>query len=454
VWALTRVLILGIDSAEPLQIESWIKELPTMRQLYETYYRRVQSTVPPITIPAWLTAFSGLNPGYFGLYDLRYRVPGTYTDYRLYSYRVVEHIDFIWNRASKRGLKTVLCFVPGTYPPPRIRGYVVADFFTPDTSSDFTWPRELKEEVLNVVGGEDQYIIDVYDYRRIEPRKLYRKLIEKIEHDFKILKYLLRTKDWDLAICVLMSVDRAQHTLWKYFDREHPRYVEDPELKYGLLNLYKKIDEELSNLVTQLPRDTVVIVMSDHGAKRMYARINVNEVLIQERFLKLKEKPSKPMTLKQLDEKKLIDWERTIAWSWGAYVGQVWINLEGREPKGVVKRSEYEDICRQVADALSKVRDPNGRKLNNVVHYKWNAYTGPKTTYMPDITLYFDNLHYGANEMVGFNTVYSLETAKGPDDSNHGEYAIFMCSEKPPQEVGKLEDVEKILEQILELQPP
>ncbi len=65
---------------------------------------------------------------------------------------------------------------------------------------------------------------------------------------------------------------------------------------------------------------------------------------------------------------------------------------------------------------------------------------------MPDITVYFDNLHYGANEALGFNSVYSLETAKGPDDSNHGEYGIFIIKDPEGRLSGelkglKLEDV-------------
>ncbi|MEX0569382.1 MAG: hypothetical protein Q6363_009570, partial [Candidatus Njordarchaeota archaeon] len=59
---------------------------------------------------------------------------------------------------------------------------------------------------------------------------------------------------------------------------------------------------------------------------------------------------------------------------------------------------------------------------------KEDAYRGPMLNKMPDLTVYFDNLHYGANEMIGFNNMYSMETAKGADDSNHGEYGIFIIS--------------------------
>ncbi len=440
---MARLFILGIDCAEPSQVEQWIDELPNLKQLYEVCYTRVRSTVPPITIPAWLVAFSGLNPGYLGLYDLKFRKPGTYTDMQLYSYDVVKDIEFIWNFASKLGKRTILCFVPGTYPPPKINGIVISDFFTPSIESQFTWPPFIKKEILNVVEGE--YIIDVYDYKRMEPRKLFNLLLKKLDQDFRIIKHLLKTRRWDLFISVLMSIDRAQHTLWKFFDKEHPRHVEDPELKDGLFKLYKKIDEELSEILNMLNiENDVIVVMSDHGAKRMYYRVNVNEVLIREGLLKLKERPTRPMTLQEADSLKLIDWDRTVAWAWGAYVGQLWINLEGREPRGIVKKEHYEDTCRQVADVLRKVEDPDGKRLNNIVFFKWEIYEGPRIEYMPDITVYFDDLHYGANDMIGLDAIHSVEALKGADDSNHGQYAIFMINKKLEDKPATLQDLMRI----------
>ncbi len=445
---MVRVFVLGIDCAEPTQVEQWIDELPNLKQIYETFYTRVLSTVPPITIPAWLVAFSGLNPGYLGLYDLKFRRPGTYTDMELYSYNVVKDIEFVWNYANALKKRVILCFVPGTYPPPRLQGVVVSDFFTPSIESGFTWPPFVKKEILSITGGE--YIIDVYDYKRMEPRKLFNLLVKKIEQDFKVMRYLMKNYRWDLFIGVLMSIDRAQHTLWKFFDKEHPRHVHDPELEQGLLKLYKKIDEEFGEVLKLLDIDRdVIVVMSDHGAKRMYYRVNVNEVLIQEGLLKLKERPARPMTLQEADKQGLVDWDRTIAWAWGAYVGQVWINLQGREPRGCVRPSEYEDVCKQVADVLSKVTDPDGKKLNNIVYFKWDIYEGPKTTYMPDITVYFDNLHYGANDMIGLGSVHSIEALKGADDSNHAEYAIFMINRKV-EKLSTIQNVANILKKLLQ----
>ena len=456
-----RVFVLGIDSAEPdLVFHKWSSKLPVLESLRkEGAWGRISSTVPPITCPAWPSALSGYNPGHFGLYDLRYRKPGTYTDFGIVNSKVVG-VPRVWDILTAKGFKSGVVFVPTTYPPSRINGFMVSSFLTPTVESPFTYPSALKKIVLEAVGGPQNYIIDVYDYRRKDPRELYEELRLKTEHDFKVIRRLLQTyPDWDFFMGVIMTVDRAQHTLWKFFDKGHPRYVDDPELRDGLLDLHVQIDEELGRTLELIPEDTAVIVLSDHGAKRMFYRINVNEVLASEGFLKLKERPEAPLSLAQADRKRLIDWDRTQAFALGAYIAQVFINLEGREPRGSVKRTEYEEVREQVADVLKGVRGPNGERLNNRIFLREDVYRGEKVDRMPDVTVYFDNLHYGANEVLGTSSFYSLETAKGPDDSNHGEYGIFILRDPEGRLSGeieglKLEDLAPTILRLLELPSP
>ncbi|NPA22907.1 MAG: hypothetical protein GXO23_01225 [Crenarchaeota archaeon] len=78
-----RLLVLGIDCAEYSMLREFWKDLPNFNSTFREP-RPYSTTVPPITIPAWLTIFSGFNPGWFGLYDVKVREPGTYTSFRLF----------------------------------------------------------------------------------------------------------------------------------------------------------------------------------------------------------------------------------------------------------------------------------------------------------------------------------------------------------------------------------
>ena len=452
---MTRALVIGLDSVEPsLVFERWRDELPTLSALArDGLWGRVATTVPPITCPAWPASLTGLNPGHLGLYDLKYRVPGTYTRFGIVSSRLVRK-PRVWDYLTRSGKRSISLFVPVTYPPSQIEGLMVAGFLTPNVRSDFTHPPQLKQELLSVVGGPENYIIDVYDYRRIPPRQLYEQLRAKTAHDFKIIRHFLAKERWDFFMTVIMSIDRAQHTLWKFFDREHPRYVEDPELAEGLLDLHRQIDEELAKTLELVPPDTAIIIISDHGAKRMYHRINTNELLAQEGLLRLREMPDRPMGLPELDQKGLIDWERTVAYALGAYIAQVFINVRGRDPKGVVAPGEeYLAVREQVAEVLASVKGPDGEKLDNRVFMREDAYEGEKLDLMPDLTVYYDNLHYGSNEAVGFGSLYSLETAKGPDDSNHGEFGMFILKDPEERVSGRAEGlrIEDLCPTVLEL---
>lgn len=422
-----RVFILGIDSAAPQQVfEEWLNDLPNIRQLVQSgSYGEIASTVPPITCPAWMASLTGLNPGHFGLYDLRY-IKRHYFEFGLVNSKLIK-FKKVWDYIGSKNMRSITVMIPTTYPPQAINGIQISGFLTPDTKTQFTWPPSIKEDIFRAIGGEDKYIIDVYEYRRMDPKKLYERLLEKVDHDFKIINYLLRNHKWDFFMSVLMSIDRAQHTLWKFFDRGHKRYVDDPELRYGLLNIYKRIDNYLGEVMDRLPEDTSIIVMSDHGAKRMYARINANEILINEGFLKLNKRPKKPISLKEAYENGYIDIKNSVAFAIGAYVAQVFINTK-EKPQGCVSEEEYLAVRNQIADVFREVRGENGEKLNNIIMFREEIYRGERLNVMPDITVYFDNLHYGSNEMIGFDGLYSLETAKGADDSNHGEFGIFIMS--------------------------
>ena len=187
-----RVMVIGIDSAEPsLVFGEWADELPTISQLArDGLWGYVRTTVPPITCPAWPASLTGLNPGHFGLYDLKYRVPGTYTKFRIVNSTVIKK-PRLWDYLTRAGKRSIWLFVPVTYPPSPVNGIMVSGFLTPSVKSAFTHPPEVKEEVLGLVGGPEKYIIDVYDYRRIPPRKLYAMLKAKTEHDFKIIRHMV-----------------------------------------------------------------------------------------------------------------------------------------------------------------------------------------------------------------------------------------------------------------------
>ena len=72
------------------------------------------------------------------------------------------------------------------------------------------------------------------------------------------------------------------------------------------------------------------MVVSDHGAQSMVGGIRVNEWLIREGYLTLREgAPAGPV------KPDMIDWARTRVWGDGGYYSRIFLNVRGREPEGV-----------------------------------------------------------------------------------------------------------------------
>jgi predicted AlkP superfamily phosphohydrolase/phosphomutase len=73
--------------------------------------------------------------------------------------------------------------------------------------------------------------------------------------------------EWSLLVGVVDTPDRIQHMMWRLIDVGHPRY--DPELARrfaaSIEQSYQQADELLGEIVSRLPPETIVMVVSDHG---------------------------------------------------------------------------------------------------------------------------------------------------------------------------------------------
>src|SRR5262245_28589045 len=98
-------------------------------------------------------------------------------------------------------------------------------------------------------------------------------------------------------------------------DPEHHKYEAGNPFESAIRDYYRYLDGELAQLLDLVPRDTLVLVVSDHGSKRMDGGICFNEWLMREGFLTLKDPPKVPTPI----GKVAIDWSKTKAWGDGGY---------------------------------------------------------------------------------------------------------------------------------------
>ncbi|MBI4222671.1 MAG: alkaline phosphatase family protein [Planctomycetes bacterium] len=414
-----KVFVLGLDSIPPeLLFDRWLDQLPNIKRLVSnSIYGAMKSTIPAITCPAWVSMMTSANPGRLGLYGFRNRSSYDYEGLSFANSSTI-HQDIVWDILSKIGKKVVVIGVPMTYPPKPVNGCMVTCFMTPDTKCDYTYPHELKTEVESVSNG---YILDVGEFRSDNKDPILKTIYDMTEKRFRLARHFIHSKDWDFFMVVEMGPDRIHHAFWKYFDQEHPKHIPGSKYQDVILNYYKYLDEEIGETLKLLSDDTLILVVSDHGAKKMIGGICINEWLIQNGYLKLVQYPSETTQFNKL----IVDWENTMVWGEGGYYGRIFMNVKGREPRGIIAPQHYEHFRNELIRKLEDLRDENGRNINTKVFKPEDIYTECNGI-PPDLIVYYGDLSWRSIGSVGNRTIWAGENDIGPDDANHSQYGIFI----------------------------
>ncbi len=153
-----KILVLGLDCAAP-ELLFGDERLENFRRLMGAgCYGRLESVVPPITVPAWMCMATSQDPGSLGIYGFRNRVDHSYEGLGIVNSRSIDDLA-IWDQVARDGKKSVIIGVPPGYPPRKINGVAVGCFLTPDTDKEvFTHPPEVSDEIRQLVG---HYPVDV-----------------------------------------------------------------------------------------------------------------------------------------------------------------------------------------------------------------------------------------------------------------------------------------------------
>ncbi|MFP3946900.1 MAG: alkaline phosphatase family protein, partial [Archaeoglobaceae archaeon] len=414
-----KAFVIGLDSAPPeLLFQEFVDDLPHVRSLLKSsIYGSMKSCIPAITIPAWMVMATGKSPGELGLYGFRHRKSGSYTNIWIAHSLMVKE-KAVWDYLGEKGKKSILVGVPPSYPPKPINGHMVSCFITPDSSVNYTYPPDLKSEIEDLVGN---YIFDA-DFRKEDRDQIIRETWEMTEKRFEVIRYLLQEKEWDYFQLVEIGLDRIHHAFWRYFDEEHHLHQKG-KYQNVIKDYYQLVDKEVGKTMKLLDDDTAVAIVSDHGIKRMDGCFTINQWLIEQGLLAIKNPEimdNGPVKFEQLD----IDWDNTLAWAWGGYYSRVFLNVEGREENGVIKSSDYHKVREEIAHRLKSIRGPNGEEWDTRVYYPEDIYPEVKGD-IPDMLVYMDGLSWRSAGTLGYETNYLRENDVGPDDAVHSEYGCF-----------------------------
>ena len=459
---MSRILIIGIDGGTFDLIRPWAEagDLPNLARLMDEGVRGLlESTLPPVTSPAWPTFATGMNPGKHGVFDFIRPTGGQFDLVNATSI----HAPTLWQILSEAGRTVGVMNVPVTYPPAQVNGFVVTGMLSP-MNGNITYP----------AGLLDRYADRLPPYR-IAPRVQYKPgnetefaadLLDLVERRGEYALRLLADYPQDFLMFHFLSTDTMQHAFWKFVDPSHPRYEPQAAARFGpaVRQLFGRIDGFIGQMLERIPDDTTVIVMSDHGFGPLHYVVNLNLFLLEHGLLRLKRGAwtrlktglfragLTPASIWHLIERvglqnyvwqvskstrnKVVgkflsfddvDWPRTRAYSIG-HVGQVYVNLKGREPEGAVEPgAEYEAVRQQVIDALRDLRHPEtGQPMVDQVIPGDQVVHGPYARRSPDLHVVLDG--YRAIAFPLFATDSRIVTRQIRGDSGcHRRHGILIA---------------------------
>ncbi len=459
---MSRVLVIGIDGGTFDLIRPWAEagDLPNLARLMtEGVHGPLESTLPPVTSPAWPTFATGKNPGKHGVFDFIRPMGGQFEMVNATSIRA----PTLWQILSEAGRQVGVMNVPVTYPPAPVNGFIIAGMLSP-VGGTFTYPADLLDRYAHRM--KPYRIAPHVQYKRGNEVEFVADLLDLVERRGEYALRLMDDYPYDFLMFHFQATDVMQHAFWKFVDPTHPRYDPESGARFGpaLRQVYRRVDGFIGQMLDRIADDTTVIVMSDHGFGPLHYVVNLNLFLLDQGLLQLKRgvwtrlktdlfrAGLTPASIWHLIERaglqnyvwqvskstrnKVVgkflsfddvDWSRTLAYSIG-HVGQIYVNLKGREPEGIVEPgAEYEAVRQRVVEALRQLRHPQtGRPLVERIIPGDQVAHGPYAYRSPDLHVMMDGYRVIAFPL--FATDHRIITRQIRGDSGcHRLHGIFIA---------------------------
>jgi predicted AlkP superfamily phosphohydrolase/phosphomutase len=186
---------------------------------------------------------------------------------------------------------------------------------------------------------------------------------QTVDKDQEILDQELADSDWDVLIHYFEFTDRVQHMMFRFIDPKHPLYTAEGAAKWGntILESYQRMDAIVGDAVQRMPPGARLMVVSDHGFASFRRSMNYNTWLATNGFMGLTGEDTTRKNLEDLFGQGNffvnVDWSKTKAYALG--LGEIYINLAGREGKGIVQPGqEYDQVMTQIRAGLESYVDP------------------------------------------------------------------------------------------------
>ncbi len=411
-----NTLLVGLDAAclpvlEPLFDEGVV---PTLQEIFSSGTSgQLESQIPPWTASAWPSLYTGMNPGKHGVFD--------FLTFDGYEWSVINgsHIRerTLWELLDYHGYSSVVVNTPVTHPCRPFNGALIPGYTAPENPEGY--PSGILDDVRDAIGEYKIYPRDPTPKDKAASDR-YCELIRMRGDAFR---YLVDRFDPDFGFIQFQQTDTVFH--------ERPGDLDT------VRDIYVEVDRQLEAIIDAFqPRN--VLVVSDHGIGEYEGYdFRVNEYLRRHGFVKTVNggkgmptwatirdsklmagiesdsiEPTTGVKLMQLVARagltsqrlgavlrrlgleefvtsrvsadvisagtQQVDFERSIAYMRSRTELGIRINLEGREPAGIVSESEYDSVRRRLIELLRNATAPDGYPVFDEVVPREVYFHGPR----------------------------------------------------------------------------
>ena len=458
---MTKVVIIGLDGTTWKLLDPLLQQgrLPNLQKIINGGSRAtLVSTKPPVTVPAWTTFATGVNPGKHGCYD--FFLPGkTIRDFRPATSQEIK-VPTLYELLHAAGKKSILINLPNSYPPRLPDMTLITDFMT--IGEDYVFPASLATKypaLQNYRLSPDESI------KLNSDMDTYIRHILQIERDrLAAVRALFVGETWDLFFFLFSSTDWVSHLVfYDMITKAHPE----------ALKVFDVVDEFFGWLLEQLTPDTTLYIMSDHGFTYYTELFYINRWLEQQGYLvtttgsgsfeeaatarrrnlakarsqgRLRISVSKKWlnllfanpTIERISKwlyhhivKPLfpvsvavnvgIDLDKTqVCFPRGSMLQTLYLNYAGNFSKGLITTAaEYDRIRADVKTKLEALRTPSGKRVTEHVYTKEELYGTNPPTPSPD-------LHCQTKDVWIVGHLHSKATFEDHISNKHDEYGILI----------------------------
>jgi predicted AlkP superfamily phosphohydrolase/phosphomutase len=190
-----------------------------------------------------------------------------------------------------------------------------------------------------------------------------------------------------LCVCVFDGTDRMQHMFWRYLDKDHPARPNEVPVKHRTVieDLYRRMDDLVGRTMAKCQgKDTLLMVLSDHGFNTFRRGIDLNRWLEENGYLKVAD------DRRQDEHLAGVDWSQTRAFAIG--LTGIFINIKDKYSQGIVAPGDEADRLREeIAERLGALMDPqSGTKAIKKVYIAPKVYRGPYKDQAPDLIVGYE----------------------------------------------------------------